>query len=559
MPRREPLTSAPRRLTRRAVLRRLLVSGGALLLALRASGSAEAQRLGEGVAAHRLRFTEARALKAAGGRRAVARLDLPRPACLVGLRWDGEVAPAELRARRAGGGWTPWLPITPSGHAPDGVEVRTSDPVWVGAARALEVRAPGAVAGLVACTVERGIGPVRRTRSLLEREPTAPNGVLGPEVIPRSVWTNGRLKPREDPELGEVLAAIVHHTASLDDYGPEDSAGMVEAICRFHRNVSKWSDIGYHFLVDRYGQVFEGRAGGLDQPLVGAHAFGANRQTVGIAVLGTFSNVQLDDIGLEAVARCAAWKLSIHGAPVEGTVTLIDGADQSERELERIAGHRDWNATRCPGRALYDSLDDVRARALRMVDPPPSLSLTASAARVAAGATVRFAGHVTDDGLPAAWRRLALVRAEPKPATGLGFVTTDGNGDFGVDLALADGGSFEVRLSDGTGSSAPVQVLVEPRVRMAVRARDTEQGRGLRAQVWVRPHVRAVILDVHHRVDGRWRRVVRWRVRLRNGACDLHVPVPGPGRYRVRVTAAQSGRLAAVPPAQALVRVPPPA
>ena len=85
---------------------------------------------------------------------------------------------------------------------------------------------------------------------------------------------------------------------------------------------------------------------------------------------------------------------------------------------------------------------------------------------------MRFAGHVTIDGQPAAWQRLALVRAEPKPATGLGFVTTDGNGDFGVDLALADGGTFEVRLPDGTGASPPVEVLVEPRIRMAVRARD---------------------------------------------------------------------------------------
>src|SRR5215207_7616850 len=140
MPWREPLTSAPRRFTRRAVLRRLLVSGGALVLALRAAGRAGAEQLGDGVSVHPVRFRTGSGIKAAGDARALSRVPLPRRACLVGLRWDGEIAPTELRARRVGAGWTPWLRVEPSGHAPDGAEVRTSDPVWVGDVTALEVR-----------------------------------------------------------------------------------------------------------------------------------------------------------------------------------------------------------------------------------------------------------------------------------------------------------------------------------------------------------------------------------------------------------------------------------
>src|SRR5687768_7918860 len=119
MPWREPLTSAPRRFTRRAVLRRLLVSGGALALALRTAGRAEAEPLGEGVSAHPVRLRAGGGLKAVGDGRVVARVPLPRRACLVGLRWDGVIAPAELRGRRAGGGWTPWVTVEPSAHAPD--------------------------------------------------------------------------------------------------------------------------------------------------------------------------------------------------------------------------------------------------------------------------------------------------------------------------------------------------------------------------------------------------------------------------------------------------------
>lgn len=558
MQRRDPSSPlAP--LTRLALLRRLLLAAGALVVAARAPVPAFAagDDLGDGVRATPLRLQAGRRLlDRKAPRPFVRRLELDAPAALVGVRWDGRRTPVELRARRRDGSWTAWWPLAPGEHASDDAgQPVVSEPIWVDAADVVEVRAAAPVTGLAAVTVSRADPPAVRALQSDAPLPVAPNGVRPPAIVRRSEWTGGKMKPKEPPELGEILAAIVHHTASGDDYGPEDSAAIVFAICRFHRRVNKWSDIGYHLLVDRYGQVFEGRAGGLDRPLVGAHAFGANRTTAGIAMIGTWSNALPESDGLSALARTVAWKLSLHGCPVDGTVTLTD-ADGAEHEIDRICGHRDWNATRCPGRALEDALPDLRARAAAIVVPPPRIELAASAEQVAVGTVVAFDGRLTDAGAPAPWKRLALVRSAPKPAKGLGFVTTDGDGRFHHELALTDGGTFEMRLPDGRAVSDGVQVLVRPRIRLAIRRRPADGGPGLHVRGWVKPHVRSVILDVHRRrADGGWRRIARWRVRLANGGLDVQVPVPSSGRYRVRVSAAQDGRLVATAPAQALVHI----
>ena len=75
-------------------------------------------------------------------------------------------------------------------------------------------------------------------------------------------------------------------------------------ICRYHRDSNGWNDIGYNFLVDKYGQIFEGRAGGSTRPVIGAQAQGYNSHSTGIACLGTFTDARrTTDAGLDALAR----------------------------------------------------------------------------------------------------------------------------------------------------------------------------------------------------------------------------------------------------------------
>ena len=192
----------------------------------------------------------------------------------------------------------------------------------------------------------------------------------------------------------------MHHTVSLNDYSPEEAPGIVLAICRYHRNSNGWNDIGYQALVDKYGVLYEGRAGGLDKPVLGAHAQGYNAQSTGIASIGDNSSVGLSDTALDALAGYIRWKLTIHGQPLTGQTTLVSAGGATSRypagrrvRVPRVLGHRDTNSTACPGSALYSQLDDLRAR-------------------VATGEPLPGRGHVPV--------RVAVALARPLPAGGHG-------------------------------------------------------------------------------------------------------------------------------------------
>ena len=151
---------------------------------------------------------------------------------------------------------------------------------------------------------------------------------------------------------------------------PTSRRSMVLAIAKYHRDTNGWNDIGYNFLVDQYGQVFEGRAGGVEQAVVGAHAQGYNSQSTGVAVLGTFSDVAIPEAAMASITQLLGWKLSLHGVPCEGGLTIVSGGGSLNRypsgtpvALQRISGHRDGDSTECPGNALYAQLPELRGRA----------------------------------------------------------------------------------------------------------------------------------------------------------------------------------------------------
>lgn len=292
---------------------------------------------------------------------------------LAGVRWDDEEGPdaVELRTRRGDGRWSRWAPapIHP-GHGPDRRPARATDPVWTGAADQVQVRVRGRAGGLRAALVAAR-PPAARARAAQ----AAPGP---PAVIPRAAWGGDTVTPRDAPQLGEVQVAFVHHTVNANDYDPEESATMVLAIARYHRDVNGWDDLGYNFLVDRHGQVFEGRAGGMDQAVVGAQVQGFNHLSTGIACLGTFGEDALPPAAGEALATTIAWKLGVHGTPVSGTVTVRSRGGSQNRfpagtdvVLARISGHRDGGMTECPGAALHGQLPAIRARAATLSGTMP--------------------------------------------------------------------------------------------------------------------------------------------------------------------------------------------
>src|SRR5581483_1690954 len=105
------------------------------------------------------------------------------------------------------------------------------------------------------------------------------------------------------------------------------SAAIVRGIELYHVRANGWNDIGYNFLVDRYGQIFEGRAGGVDRNVIGAHAEGFNTGSVGVAVLGNYSSASLTPAAERSLVKLLAWRLDVAHVDPLGVVTRLSGGN----------------------------------------------------------------------------------------------------------------------------------------------------------------------------------------------------------------------------------------
>src|SRR5437764_6351251 len=332
-------------LTRRSLLSSALAGGGALL----------APDITRALAREPDGDVFAAPLRAGRPLRAPRRFDL------LAVEWDSPAdVQLELRTRSADGRWSAWLPAPADhGHGPDRAAARLiTDPVWTGGADALELRSSrplrAARAHFVAVAPAHGSAHAAATRLA---EPQLAAGPGQPPIIARSSWATRACRPRASAYYGVVEVAFVHHTAGANFYPRSASAAIVRAICLFHKYVHGWNDIGYNFLVDRYGQIFEGRQGGIDEPLGGAQAGGYNAVSTGVALIGTFSYARPSARAMDALAHLLAWKLTLHGIDAAGgTIVQVSRAGSvysryragSQVHLHRIAGHRDGDSTSCP-------------------------------------------------------------------------------------------------------------------------------------------------------------------------------------------------------------------
>ncbi len=195
-----------------------------------------------------------------------------------------------------------------------------------------------------------------------------------PPIVPRSVWLGDGAREQPPPRYDdEVVAVFVHHTDSPNGYDCADAPGIIRALYEGQTLGRDWDDLGYNFVVDRCGTIYEGRAGGTDQPVTGAHTQGFNHRTTGIAALGTFTEgAHVPPRMLHAIAELSAWKLGTSGTDPRADVRLVSSnggsryAAGTTATLHAIAGHSDGYMTSCPGAALQARLPDIRTLAARI-------------------------------------------------------------------------------------------------------------------------------------------------------------------------------------------------
>lgn len=186
---------------------------------------------------------------------------------------------------------------------------------------------------------------------------TGENGLV---ITTRKGWGANEANMTNPGSAIKVKGMVIHHTAGSNNYTKEQVAGQIRGIYNYHAVTLDWGDIGYNLLVDKYGGVWEGRAGGITRATKGMHAYGANSETLGISVLGDYSYSAPPAVAIDSLSKAVAWKLRLHGITnIRGNIS-IPGNNLAGRTVPIISGHRDVGGTACPGQAFYDRLPEVR-------------------------------------------------------------------------------------------------------------------------------------------------------------------------------------------------------
>jgi hypothetical protein len=302
------------------------------------------------------------------GARTLAAGEAPVRFNMLGLHWRG---PGRVFFRvRGSAGWSPWreadaepgdLPDRGTPEARRSRGWRIGSPWWTGAAERVQVRARGRVQRVRAYYVWSPEEAHSDDRALQSADQ--------PRIILRRSWGANEAIRRGSVSYATTLqAAVVHHTAGAAGSSPSQSAAIVRGIQTYHVRGNGWNDIGYNFLVDRFGQVFEGRYGGIERNVVGAHAQGFNTGSVGIALLGSYGGSGPSVQAREALARLIAWRLDVAHVDPVSRVSMISNGNPRFRSglptwLRAVSGHRDTGFTSCPGAGLYGQLGALASRA----------------------------------------------------------------------------------------------------------------------------------------------------------------------------------------------------
>jgi flagellar hook assembly protein FlgD len=320
--------------------------------------------------------------------RALAASVSPMHFNMLGVHWMGTGA-VSFRTHRLHGAWSAWSAVD-ADAAPDAGTGAWHDGnlVWTGASDGVEFRRAGDVGRL-------------RAYELWSRVTSAPSRTLSqagsPSIVVRSGWNADEKIVRAKPLVVTAdKLAVVHHTAGTNAYTKAQAPAIVRGIEVYHVKGNGWNDIGYNFLVDRFGNVYEGRRGGIDKNVVGAHAEGFNTGSVGVALIGNFTVATPPKAMQDALVSLLAWRLDIAHVDPLSTVVYSSGGNLKFKAgtlvtLRAISGHRDTGPSECPGIRAYRLLPGI-AKRVSLTGLPKLYAPTVAGAL---GGSIRFQARLS--------------------------------------------------------------------------------------------------------------------------------------------------------------------
>lgn len=320
---------------------------------------------------------------------------------LIGVSWPSTAAvPHAFLRLKVDGEWSKWLDVdgNPDESPDPGSRERAasrvfSPPVWVGGAKEYQLDSESPVIAYLVRGGERR--PASIPRLDLGARPAAAL-VASPPIRTRSEWV--AREPKAPPAIGAVKVGLVHHTVGANDYTSAEVPAILRSIQAYHMDANGWDDIGYNFLVDRFGRVWEGRGGGVDRSVIGAHAGGFNTNSTGVAILGTYGEATPPAAATTAVSRLLSWKLPLHGSDPASQSNIESKGSTRYAEgtvvtLSNVSGHRAVSQTACPGERLNERLGQIRS------DAAAGAAVAVPYSEAWRGGMFVAAGDLDDDGV----------------------------------------------------------------------------------------------------------------------------------------------------------------
>jgi hypothetical protein len=421
------------------------------------------------------------------------------PFTMVGVVWSSASAQTpevRVRTRRAGKWSSSWpLPTAHEAQAAPGASPSDhtgTELVWVGLSDGVQFDIRGALPPAMKLVLlypkplpgdatVPAVGPAGAAIPATLLQGTAnPTERLRPSILSRAVWSADESWRDGAPRYNHAFQQVhVHHTASRNDYSEADVPALIRGMYRYHTHNLGWSDLAYNFLVDRFGRVWEGRAGGITRRVRGAHTLGFNATSAGVAVIGNFEVATPDPRIPDAVAAVAAWKLSRWAGDPMGTAAVTsEGSDRfaagRQAVLPVIDGHRDTNQTACPGGHLYALLPAIRQRARALMDEAARTLLVVSEPATVSGTAELGQTLTANPGrvdAPDAVFSFSWMR-NGAPITGASTATyTCVATDFGAALAVSITANATGRLP--VTQVLPVRgvVIARPSIRLIAKTR----------------------------------------------------------------------------------------